>query len=496
MTTAIERVMEMSVSHHGSRRRVVAAAAALLCGGVACDDPQGDPPAERALVAGAGYSTFDQTRGGCLDSKNGVDCNNYEAKDAVYMSGGPIAAGLSNGDYFFAVLTPGSQNGGFLDGAVGNLSDTVAGGTAGDMGRGDSVDNRTFRVEGHAIVDYAGTHAMGTSPQGKSIIQIIPFDDTDNPGGVYILAICTVDAVSPSDCKFDAFRINEPVEPPSPGVIAGGKYYDANTNGVKDDGEPGLGGWRIDISDGEIVRAETTEDGSFSVERPADTYTVAEVVPVLSPQWMQTGNVVDQSSASGGVIVVLEWDKSYTVTVVDGGRADGLWFGNVCLGAGGGKTLGFWSNKNGALLTTAADLTMLAGLNLRSADGSDFDPATQKAFAAWLLAGTATNMANMLSVQLAAMAMNVQHGMVSPDALIYAPGTHAANVNGFASVQAVIDEADESLGNDPVTTSGSPARSYQEALKNALDKANNNRTFAQPTPATCPTPLWVEPLPV
>jgi hypothetical protein len=47
----------------------------------------------------------------------------------------------------------------------------------------------------------------------------MPYDDTTNPGGVYILAICSLaDAdssaanqpgVDPSDCKYDAFKVNE-----------------------------------------------------------------------------------------------------------------------------------------------------------------------------------------------------------------------------------------------------------------------------------------------
>jgi hypothetical protein len=36
-----------------------------------------------AIVAGAGFTTFDSTLKGCLDSKNGVDCNNYEGKEYV-----------------------------------------------------------------------------------------------------------------------------------------------------------------------------------------------------------------------------------------------------------------------------------------------------------------------------------------------------------------------------------------------------------------------------
>ena len=46
-------------------------------------------------AGGAGFTTFDATLGGCLDSPNGVNCNHYTAKDRVYMSGGPAAVWLS-----------------------------------------------------------------------------------------------------------------------------------------------------------------------------------------------------------------------------------------------------------------------------------------------------------------------------------------------------------------------------------------------------------------
>jgi hypothetical protein len=82
------------------------------------------------------------------------------------------------------------------------------------------------------------------------------------------------------------------------------------------------------------------------------------------------------------------------------------------------------------------------------------------------------------------MAMNVHNGLVSGSALIYAPGTMSANALGFATVGAVLAEANTSLGANPSTPSGHPARAYQEALKNALDNANNNKTFVQATP--CP----------
>lgn len=86
--------------------------------------------------------------------------------------------------------------------------------------------------------------------------------------------------------------------------------------------------------------------------------------------------------------------------------------------------------------------------------------------------------------------LNVVNGLVDPGALIYAPGAAGANPNGYATIGAIIAEADGSLAAHGYTPSGAAARPYQEALKNALDAANNDRTFVQPGPASCPAPLF------
>lgn len=167
---------------------------------------------------GAAYSTFDDAQGGCLNSNNGVNCNHYENRGDVYANGGPERATLANGSYFFAVVTPGNQNNGFIDGANGNLSDAHQGSTAGDYGSGDSVANRTFSVR-DGVITYTGTHHLGTSPNGKRIIQVGPFDETDNNGGVHILAICEVGATKSNKCKFDAFKIDACGDGSSGGMI-------------------------------------------------------------------------------------------------------------------------------------------------------------------------------------------------------------------------------------------------------------------------------------
>lgn len=416
------------------------------------------------------------------------------------MSGGPSsgASALGDGTYFFSVLVPGFQNGGFIDGSMGNLSDTVAGGTVNDFGIGDAYTNRIFTMLNHNISSYSGTHVTGFGPNGRPIIGLAPFDNTSNPGGVYILAVCKIinpiafpptPTTSPSDCKYDAFKVKEGLPPPPPPeeqFISGMKYYDLNVNGQWDAGEPGIGSWIINYDATSLL---TDIGGLFSVSLPVGIHTFAEV-PAAAP-WIQTGNIVDQSSSLLGTSIVSLINKAYTIDLASGDTVSGINFGNVCIGAnGGGLTLGFWSNKNGQALFGADDLALMVALNLRNAVGSNFDPANYSAFRSWLLSANAVNMAYMLSAQLAAMELNVNNGKVLGTALIYAPGTVSANPAGFATINAIMAEANAELGLHGLTLSGSPYRAYQEILKNALDQANNNLNFLQTDPSLCPFPIF------
>jgi hypothetical protein len=512
---------------HGLRSRYRAGLSLLVAVGALALTASG----ASAIVAGAGFTTFDVNQGGCLDNHTGINCNNYTSKDDVYQTGGPTAAGLSDGSYYFAVLVPGFQNGGYQDGADGNLSDTTAGLTTGDLGSGDTIADRTFTVVDHAISTFAGTdigsyrgsfgdHLKGTSTAqvgSTDIVQLMPYDDTSNGGGVYILAICQLDQnnqppANPSGCKFDAFRVPPGVVATPFASLSGEKYYDANANGQLDAGEVGIPGWQISLTDSVNETLTTDSGGLFSrsdlapdtynlVEQQATNHTcTSEVIGgvatlVCSPTWLQSGNTVDQSVAPAGSSVTLNADKSYTVQLGDTGEVSRLLFGNVCLGRGGGLTLGFWSNKNGQRIMKAGDnfasaLAFLSALNLRNGAGANFDPTSYSQFRTWLLGAKATNMAYMLSAQLAAMELNVRYGLVGSGALIYAPGATSANSGGFATVGAVMAEADAELLAQGLTKSGSPYRAHQEALKTALDRANNNLNFVESGPASCPAPQF------
>ena len=270
------------------------------------------------------------------------------------------------------------------------------------------------------------------------------------------------------------------------GGLSGAKYYDANANGRWDAGEPGIQGWPILWSGAAGGSVLTDADGLFDVTLAPGTYNFAEAPAVGA--WIQTGNTVDQTADAGGNASTLLADKTYDVTNVDGGTTSGLYFGNVCVGAGGGLTPGFWSNKNGqrTFESSAGSLPLLVNLNLATKGGDDFDPDNYTRFRNWLRDRDATNMAYMLSAHLAAMALNVHHGFVDGAALVYAPDATAANAAGFATVNAIIAEADAALAANKLTVSGDPDRAYQEMLKDVLDAANNNQNFLQNDPALCP----------
>jgi len=196
----------------------IAGLSALL-GACAAEDSSNTAQSTR----GASYTTFDREEDGCHPgSQNGINCNHYDCQDHVFMTGGPNRRRggntLEDGEYYFAVLAPGHQNGGAADGSVGNLSDNVANGGT-DTGMGDLWTARRFRMTGGVLTNL-GTHDLGESPNGQPIVRVAPFDETPNPGGVYILAVCPVrngvPSANPADCKFDAFKTERCGETPPP----------------------------------------------------------------------------------------------------------------------------------------------------------------------------------------------------------------------------------------------------------------------------------------
>lgn len=362
----------------------------------------------------------------------GTNVNIFSSKDDVHLDGGPPvprAAGLPDGSYYVQVTTP---DGTLLGTSVGTANPTPVQVTDGEFGA-------CYQLS--AILARASDGQPG-------------YDTTTNAGGEYKVWVSTSSGFDPSASKTDNFKVRAGATRATLDVV---KFYDANANGINDDAQP-VSGWEIRIQDGiDYVRFTPV-----SIVVDPDDYTVTESAPIETNWIGTTPNPVLVSLAAG-----------------DAKRVE---FGNLCQGAGGGRTLGFWSNKNGQAMVGGDDLTLLGALNLRNASGAAFDPGTYAQFRSWILNATATNMAYMLSAQLAAMQLSVANGLVNGAALVSAPGATSANSLGFATVSALMSEANAELGVNGSSTSSGAIRTYQEALKNALDRANNNTTFVQPGP--------------
>jgi hypothetical protein len=372
-------------------------------------------------------------------SCDGTNINIFTAKSDVYVDGGPAhqgAAGLPDGFYYIQVTEPGGT---LLGTSIGSATPTPLHVTNGEF-------DQCYQLE--AVVIKASDSTPG-------------YDDTTNGGGEYKVW------VSPnadfSNSKTDNFKVKPEV--PASGTLNVNKFYDANANGINDDGQMIIG-WKIRIIDD----VELFRFTPVSVIVAPDDYVVSEFDPAETNWIHTTPNPVN--------------------VTVDAGETETVEFGNLCLGAGGGHTLGFWSNKNGQATmndagSVCSELALLNGLYLRNAAGTRMNfGCDYSAFKSWLLGATATNMAYMLSAQLAAMELNVEAGFVTGSALVYAPGTNSANSLGFATINDLMSEANAELTLHGTALAGDSWRSYQEALKNALDKANNNQTFVQATP--CP----------
>ena len=377
----------------------------------------------------------------------GTNINIYDDKGDVYLNGGPAhpqAAGLPDGLYYVQVTDP---SGSVVLGKTLSASVSVSGGEFAQC----------YQLTAYLYSAGSGFLSLG-------------YDDTPNNGGEYKVWVSQDPTFTNSETKTDAFKVKacegEDCDPQPPqATLHVLKFYDANANGALDGTDTEIVGWKVRIQDGLDIFRFTP----VSIVLDPDDYTVTESDTVES-NWVHTT------------------DNPVQITLADGDDST-VRFGNVCTGKGGGLTLGFWSNKNGQALFGADDLALMTALNLRNGAGADFDPATYAAYRTWSLGATATNMSYMLSAQLAAMELNVNNGKVGGGSLIYAPGLlpfSPAGLNslGFISINDLMTDANAELGLHGLVLSGDSNRPYQEALKNALDKANNDTTFVQASP--CP----------
>jgi hypothetical protein len=373
----------------------------------------------------------------------GVNVNIFALKDDVYLDGGPQGggAGLPDGTYYVQVTEP---NGTLLGSSVSPPA---------------PVSSQPFIVvggEGNCIQLSAVLSKASDGSPG--------YDDTSNAGGEYKVWVSMDPTFPENDSKTDNFKVRANAQP---GNLCVTKFYDANADGIFNNGDVLIPNWKVFVAD--LCRFTPV-----CVTLDAGSYNVCEDTPV-ELDWIHT------TPTCVNALVTL-------------GETTNVEFGNLCLGGGGGLTLGFWSNRNGQRLETDADFTALNAMCLRNPNGTIRTFAgslnqKKSALHDWLLAANANNMANMLSAQLAAMELNVRHGNVSGTALVYAGSCGNTGVGGaFITINDLMNAAvsDPTCGlcADGNTPAGDPCRATQECWKTALDNANNNLNFVQSEP--CP----------
>jgi hypothetical protein len=284
------------------------------------------------------------------------------------------------------------------------------------------------------------------------------------------------------------------------GQICATKFYDSNANGHQDAGEPGIAGWPMTLSNGQS--GVTGPNGQVCFTVTAGSYTVTEGTPTSSLP--NQSNWVATAGLSQGPLVVDATQCNFSVS-----------FGNYCYSKpSNGFTIGFWTTKQAQtfLLGHPEFAAMLNGMGcLRNANGTLHTFSTPSDLAVWLNNANATNMAYMLSAQLAATTLDVTYKGLSDATNVVVPGgvKTLANVcivpftsisegciggspvllsltstpgstncgcssnNGLVTIGALRAKAIALLAVGTVTASGTQ-RTYDECVKDILDMINNN----------------------
>jgi hypothetical protein len=281
---------------------------------------------------------------------------------------------------------------------------------------------------------------------------------------------------------------------------SGRKFLDANQNGTNDS-EPGIPGFKIEIAwcqDAscsnsapypQVVQTVYTDpNGDWSTVLPPPP-----TVPAQTTWWFRVCEVLPPSSPVGSWTQTAPASACYIVQVGGAGTPGpntGLDFGNYCRPTFG-RTLGFWSNKNGQKvfegLTGPTALDGLKSLNLRDGAGADFDPPSYTDFRSWILSATATNMAYMLSAQMAATYLSARAANAG-GVQVWFMGNWITVDNAISNANYLLSDA----GCDPLTDgkcvvlSDHPKRSSMAAYKDLFDAINNNLAVTQGCPVVYP----------
>lgn len=297
--------------------------------------------ASSSPVTGAIFTT--------LEDGTRVNANIYKDKRDVYLDGGPgpnapqEAAGLPDGNYYFQVTDPSGKT--LLsedpvccrefkveDGIIVEFVSKTEGRTY-ECGKGKNTKVVPCWIDGWQY----GQHDLGWDVDHDALtIQLMPYKDTPNKGGVYKVWATPTEHFDgdpsevdngykpgyfhgfiPKYSKTDNFKVKLKGMPPVTPEIEICKFEDINGNGVWDKGEPTIPGWMITVTDplGVSNSYYTDKDGCIVIYAPVDgDYIIQENVPngwsvtttivdgiVVSPSDQVTINVIAKSSTKYSV---------------------------------------------------------------------------------------------------------------------------------------------------------------------------------------------------
>ncbi|MCE9679864.1 hypothetical protein LZP69_11890 [Shewanella sp. AS1] len=257
----------------------------------------------------------------------------YQSKLDVYLDGGPkinapaSAAALPDGHYYFQVTDPSGKDllsSDHISCREIVITNGVITDYPGASGSNYTYSNKDKEWSSQSCTEYSGNgnsityvHAFnsdidhGGAPLNAMVIQLYPYDDTPNNGGVYKVWITPVDEYDPVNnfdplggksqqvnqegyqagnfhgfiprfSKTDNYKVKE--RKPQYGIIALRNYHDANLNCRLDPGEKFIWRWEYGIEDGLGVRnQDVTVDESNG---DPSSILMKEALGMLDEQWI------------------------------------------------------------------------------------------------------------------------------------------------------------------------------------------------------------------
>jgi hypothetical protein len=268
----------------------------------------------------------------------------YEAKEDVYLDGGPgpnappNAAGLPEGNYYFQVTDPSGKHllstdhiscrrihvneYGVIDFVFPGTNYVWVNGNGGKNGNGNGWVAEACQHPWGIDVDH--------SALGAITVQLVPYDDTPNRGGVYKVWVTRIEDYAavpfdpntagkrdpvngedygpgyfhgfiPAMSKTDNYKVKRRGPPCDDPQLAVRKFHDENLNGDQDAGEEDITGWAVDITDpldvtnthftpvtiltaqkGNYTAVEDTPDGTLQTVSLLDDVVVS-IYPAADP---------------------------------------------------------------------------------------------------------------------------------------------------------------------------------------------------------------------